>query len=437
MTRLPRLLVAAVLAALLAVVSGACAVVQPNALTVGSRSLSDQDFLDTMAKVSASPTLVQQLGVTGADATAAKNGQAYPTTMTAQVLTLYAQSWLFIDLVAQRGIAVTDQQREEGRQALAQLVGGSSSTQAGASAASLDALGPLQPVLVEGYAAQTALGESLLNPDEVAAKGRAAYDANKDQLVQACASVILIAPPGADTATTAPSAADIDAQQARADSVKARLDGGADFAAVAATESAEPQSRAQGGSIGCRSRSQSASLPQEFVDALFVAPVGQVTGPLRSADGWYLIKVTSRDAPPYEQVQAQIESQVRQTDGQKAIGAAFAEAVKGMTVTVDPRYGRWDPAQQAVAPPQGAQPPPTSPLAPGARAGGTDLGGGVSVQTGPDGQPQLVGPDGQPIDASALGGGGAASSGAASSGAASGAGSSAGGAAASSTTTRP
>jgi hypothetical protein len=415
-TRLARVPVVAALVALLVAVSAACNSVRPPALTVGDWSLSQADFFATLEKVSASPSALRALGVSGTEATQAAAGTKYPTTLTAAVLGLYAQSRITVDEANRRSVSATAEQRDQVAQQLAQQLGGGSSASGaagGASPASLDVLGPLKDVLVDGVASQQALGETLLQGVDVTAQARAAYEAGQDQLQQSCASIILITVPNAETATQAPTAAELAALQPRVDAVKARLDGGADFAALASTDSDEPQSKARGGDIGCRTEAQAGQLPPDVVEAIFTAPVGSVSAPLNIGDGFVFVKVTSRETTPFEQVQAQFESQVRQTEGRARLGELLTRVFEEAKVTVDPLYGRWVAAEQTVVPPEGAQPAPTVPL----------LGGGAGegpVVIGPDGQPVV--PDGQPVvpgggAGSPSSGAGATSSGATSSGA--------------------
>ena len=429
MTRLARSLILALVAALLVAATGACSVANPTALTVGSWTLSQSDFLDTVAKVSAKPVVAKQFDqtFTGAGTGASSSGTtpvAYPTSLTAALLSAFTQFRIWSDEAARLGITITDQQRQSMRGSINSQLANSASSAAGASAsastATADDLGALLPVAIDGLIAEEAIQDRLLDPNEVTSQARRAYEANRDRFIQSCSLLILVAPPGTTTTGQVPTAAQLDAVKGRADAVKARLDGGADFAAVAASDSDDPKSKADGGKIPCQGQSAAAQLPQEISDALFAAPVGTVSGPIRLSDGFYFLKVTSRDATPFEQLQDQLETQVKQQVGQSVMNEAYQKAAANVPVTVNPLYGTWDPAKLVVDPPSGAQAPPTT--APVGSLGN----GGISVRTGPDGQPQLVGPDGQPIDVSSLGagqapggaaaadasGGGAASSGA-------------------------
>ncbi|HEY9198489.1 MAG TPA: peptidylprolyl isomerase, partial [Gammaproteobacteria bacterium] len=80
---------------------------------------------------------------------------------------------------------------------------------------------------------------------------------------------------------------DIQAAQAKAEQLVAKLRGGADFAATAVSESAG-QTALQGGDLGWRSAAQLPTLLAEAVRGL--AP-GEITDPLRAAGGFHIVRL--------------------------------------------------------------------------------------------------------------------------------------------------
>ncbi len=72
--------------------------------------------------------------------------------------------------------------------------------------------------------------------------------------------------------------------------LKADIEGGADFAAVAREHSSCPSSR-DGGNLGTFGRGQ---MVREFDEVVFSAPVGVVQGPVRTQFGYHLVGVTDR-----------------------------------------------------------------------------------------------------------------------------------------------
>ena len=72
--------------------------------------------------------------------------------------------------------------------------------------------------------------------------------------------------------------------------LKADIESGADFAAIAREHSSCPSSR-DGGKLGTFGRGQ---MVREFDEVVFSAPVGVVQGPVRTQFGYHLVEVTDR-----------------------------------------------------------------------------------------------------------------------------------------------
>ncbi len=82
-------------------------------------------------------------------------------------------------------------------------------------------------------------------------------------------------------------------QKAKADDVYKQAKGGADFGKLAATFSDAPEAL-QGGDLGYRPIDR---LPQLFVDAVTALPTGDVAEPVRSPNGFHILKVVAKRAP--------------------------------------------------------------------------------------------------------------------------------------------
>lgn len=96
-----------------------------------------------------------------------------------------------------------------------------------------------------------------------------------------------------------------------ANAIKAELDGGADFAAIAKEKSIDPGSGANGGDLGFFGKGM---MVQPFEEAAFaLAEAGDVSAPIQSQFGWHIIKLAEKrqsQPPTFEQVAPQLQQQV-------------------------------------------------------------------------------------------------------------------------------
>lgn len=161
------------------------------------------------------------------------------------------------------------------------------------------------------------LSVSQLVPGEVTvtdAEIRARYNANRDDYRRpATARLKLAYLP--KTAT----AADTVAALQRAEALRAEIAGGADFAEVAARESADEGSAQAGGDLGFFGRNR---MVEEFEEAAFSLPVGQVSEPVLTQFGYHLIEVQERQA---DSVRAR-HILIPTTPSEEAVDALYARA---------------------------------------------------------------------------------------------------------------
>ena len=129
---------------------------------------------------------------------------------------------------------------------------------------------------------------------------------------------------------------------AEAQSIKAALTAGGDFATLARQHSTDQASAGQGGSVGCLDSQQFVAPFQQAAQTL---PIGQVSDPVQSQYGFHLILVS--DQPPPSEIKSVADGQV--------LGLARGEAV-----TVDARYGTWDRRNGRVVAPVTARAPSSS-----------------------------------------------------------------------------
>lgn len=132
----------------------------------------------------------------------------------------------------------------------------------------------------------------------------------------------------------------------------ARFQGGESFGDLAAELSLDTGNSLTAGSLGCE---DPRNYVEEFADAIAVAPLREVAGPVQTEFGWHLILVESRTPATVEFVQ-QALSEERQVEADRAavdiVGLWLDEAVRSATVTVNEDRGTWvtDPQPQVVPP---------------------------------------------------------------------------------------
>lgn len=141
-----------------------------------------------------------------------------------------------------------------------------------------------------------------------------AYEGNRTRYRQPAAAKVLHilvkvepnAPPAVDAAA-----------KAKADSLVAQLRGGADFGALARTNSEDPSSAGTGGDMGWVEMGQTV---EPFEKAIFSIPLNTISDPIRSTDfGYHIVKVTERRAEtvrPFAEVRPELVAAV-QTDKAK------------------------------------------------------------------------------------------------------------------------
>jgi parvulin-like peptidyl-prolyl isomerase len=113
------------------------------------------------------------------------------------------------------------------------------------------------------------------------------------------------------------------------------------FADLAKRYSIDKGSAAKGGDLGTIPIGQ---LDADFVRGALALQPGEISKPIHTQFGWHIIKLISVKTAPY----ASVRSQLQQELAGPAVQKWFLDQVAG--VTVNPRYGRLDPATGQVVP---------------------------------------------------------------------------------------
>ena len=317
------------LAALLVVTGTACSTLTPWAAKVNGEMIATSDLDRELEAILSNKRYLEQ--VESANLTGGVQGSGKGTFTTAFVGRILTRQ-IFFELIEQeverRELKITTEDEE---------------------AASLDVVSSFgEPAIYRAFpedyrrdlvirqAQVTALQEELAEIEADDAAVQKFYEENPELFARTCVSHILVATP----------------EEAAA--AKARIDGGEDFAAVAAEISTDPGSGANGGELGCV---PSGSFVPEFESVMETLPVGQVSAPTQSQFGSHLILVTDRTTQPIDEVRAEIRQRLL-SQGQTDFDAFVDDALSKATIEVNPRYGRFDPdaAQPGIIPPQGPTP---------------------------------------------------------------------------------
>lgn len=342
----------------LAIVGSSCSSANPVALQVGEWQLSNttlQDqlntFYDAYSKAAGATQADQALKAT-VSSDPAVDRVKWSTSFTAQFLNDQMSLQLAKMAVADRGLEVTDADISDARDLLQKNY----ADQSGQSV--FDILDEsYQQVLIEGVAAQTVLQKALVADGTTDEALRQIYEAAGDTYSQpqACVSHILVFA-GQPDGTTTPSDADYATALTQIQQVQSQLKGTDNFAALAIANSGDTGSKDKGGDLGC---APEGTYVAGFDDAVWSQPVGVVGPPVKSSYGYHLILVRSRGVLTFDEVKDQIAAQVA-ADPQALLDAELARMAKATNVSVDGRYGQFDPTTGKITAPAGAEQPSTT-----------------------------------------------------------------------------
>lgn len=127
-----------------------------------------------------------------------------------------------------------------------------------------------------------------------------------------------------------PTAADTAASMQRAEAVLQEILGGADFAEVAARESADPSTAPIGGALGIFPQGR---MTPPFDSAVFAAPLDQVVGPVKSSFGFHVLEVLDRWATDSAQAR-HILIDVARTDDSEVELLTLADSLEDLGTAI-------------------------------------------------------------------------------------------------------
>ncbi len=115
------------------------------------------------------------------------------------------------------------------------------------------------------------------------------------------------------------------------------------FGRLAEQNSIDPGSAPNGGDLGTL---QASALNATFVQAALALEPGQISEPIHTGFGWHIIQLVSVDVQPFDQVRDQLAGPLRA----KAFTDWLQEQLGSRRITVNPKYGRFDPSTGNVEP---------------------------------------------------------------------------------------
>jgi len=177
------------------------------------------------------------------------------------------------------------------------------------------------------------------------AEVQAYYDAHKNEYESVKAKHILVRVKGAPMpgAEGKPELTDEQAL-AKANALRAKLAAGADFAAIAKTDSDDTGSAAQGGDLGEFRRGM---MVPPFEQAAFSLKVGEISQPVKSPFGYHIIVVQEHKLKTLADSKEDIEKAIRPEMARKAVEDMRAKA----NVKIDDGYFGPPPPPAPAAPP--------------------------------------------------------------------------------------
>jgi foldase protein PrsA len=130
------------------------------------------------------------------------------------------------------------------------------------------------------------------------------------------------------------------------------------FGRLAEENSIDPSSASNGGDLGTLPAS---TLDPTFVHAALALHPGEISEPVHTGFGWHIIQLVGVQVQPFDQVSEQLAGPLRA----KAFTDWLQEQLGSSQITVNPKYGRFDPSTGNVVPIRstatGSAAPSTSP----------------------------------------------------------------------------
>ena len=324
------------------------------AATVNDATVTTRDVVDELNAINANPNYRNDIDNQFKQQGEAVVGSApgtYDAGFVGQVLLRQMQFAITHAEVSRRNLQANDECRAAAKNDLVQNLGQGDVQQGEATLAGFpeDYRNRLEGWYVDEWLLQGDLVQQPCGADVA----RTYFDAHPDEFVQLCVSEIQVG------------------DENTANSVAAQAKAGADFATLAQQYSTDEQTAGKGGDEGCGYPSQINSL---VLPTLQQVPTGGVSDPISNNQGSFAIfKITDRKPSKFEDV-SMLAQELAARDQAVQYRGWLSRALQDAKVTVDPRYGTYDPTTISIKPPEtqasssssGGEPPVTEPATGGA-----------------------------------------------------------------------
>lgn len=338
-----RIAVLLALVALVAVSLTGCGEARSYAARVDGDEISQGELEDELEAIAGNDRYLASLEQQGFQIRGTGRGETFDMAFVSRILTRQ----IFLELVEQefrdRDLEISNDERRQAEQQVIESVGGRDVYD--------DFPESYRETLIERQAQVAALQLDVADiaTDEEAV--RRFYEAQGEQLfARTCVSHILFSVLGPDGR---PDLAAVEEQQEQlleqAQRTRARLERGAGFAELARELSADEQSGAEGGSLGCVGPG---NFVPEFEMAMEQLAVGEISQPVKTQFGYHLILVTDRNVAPLEEVTEDVRQRLF-AEAQDEFSSFLRQKVDDADIDVNPRYGTFerDTPSPGVVPP--------------------------------------------------------------------------------------
>ncbi len=302
------------------------------AATVNGVTVTTQDVVDELNAINANKAYLNAIDQQFKQAGQAVVGSApgtYDASFVGEVLQRQMQFALIHSEVEKRGLQASDDCKALAKNDLVNGLGQGDPQQG---ETTLDSFPETYRNQLEGwYNDQYVLQADLLNqPCGSVAVAQAYFNAHPDGFTQYCVSLISVD------------------DENLANSIVAQARAGADFATLAQQNSTDTQTASAGGDAGCHELSE---FPDTISPTVQSTPVGGVTDPISNNQGGFvIIKVTDKKPATFTDVQSEAQS-LATRDQSVEFGSWLQKAQASSQVTVDPKYGTFDPATFSITAP--------------------------------------------------------------------------------------